>query len=141
MDLTGRKVIVPLSYGDVPGYILQEGKKLLGDYFMPVVDFMPLDDYNRLLMSSDVFIYGNYRQAAVGNIVVALYIGAKVFLNKKNPLYSMYKERGYKFFSLDELEEKINYQLTDEEIENNRTKVLTLSSYEHIKDNISRFFS
>lgn len=141
MDLTGRKVIVPLSYGDVPGYILEEGKKLLGDYFMPVVDFMPLEDYNRMLMSSDVFIYGNYRQAAVGNIVVALYIGAKVFLNKKNPLYSMYKERGYKFFSLDELEDKINYQLTEEEIENNRTKVLTSSSYEHIKDNIIHYFS
>lgn len=141
LDLTGRKVIVPLSYGDVPGYILEEGKKLLGDTFKPLVDFMPLDEYNRLLLSSDVFIYGNYRQAAVGNIVVALYIGAKVFLNPKNPLYDMYKERGYKFFSIDELEDKINYHLTKEEIENNRKKVLTTSSYDHIKENIVNFFS
>lgn len=141
IDLSGRKVIVPLSYGDVPGYIMEEGKKLLGESFEPVVDFMPLEDYNRLLLSSDVFIYGNYRQAAVGNIVVALYIGAKVFLNPKNPLYKMYKDRGYMFFSIDELEEKINYCLTEDEVNNNRKMVLSSSSYDHIKENIIRYFS
>lgn len=141
LDLTGRKVIVPLSYGDVPGYVLEEGKRILGDFFSPLVDYMPLDDYNRLLLGSDTFIYGNYRQAAVGNIVVALYIGAKVFLNTKNPLYNRYKEQGYKVFSIDELEDKINYHLTEEEILNNRRLILESSSYNHIKENIIRYFS
>lgn len=141
IDLTGRKVIVPLSYGDMPEYIMEEGKRILGEHFEPIVDFMPLDEYNKLLLSSSVFIYGNYRQAAVGNIVVALYVGGKVFLDEKNPLLQMYRDSGCIIFSIDELPEKINYELTEEEIETNKNAVIKNNSYEYLVKNIKQYFS
>ena len=118
----GRKIKVPLSYGasSVIKYIINNGELLLGERFVPILDFMPLDDYNKFLCSARTYIYGNYRQEAVGNIVVALYLGGAVFLHPSNVLLKEYKDMGCICFSTEELAEKINYHLTDEEKKKNR---------------------
>lgn len=127
LPLANRKVIVPLSYGGKNGnYIMEKGKALLGEVFLPITDFLPLDQYNKLLYRANVFIYNNYRQEAAGNIITALYIGGTVFLNTRNTLYSYFKDFGCILFTMDELEEKINYRLSENEVQNNRA---VLQSY------------
>ena len=69
-------------------YISKVGEQYFGRKFNAIRDFMPLEEYNKFLLSADVFIYGNWRQEAVGNILIALFIGGKVFLDEKNPLYN-----------------------------------------------------
>lgn len=139
IDIGDRKVIVPLSYGDIAAYVIKEGEKVLGNSFMPLVDFMPLDEYNKLLSSVRTFIYGNYRQAAIGNIVVAFCIGATVFLHDKNPLLQEFRNAGFVLFSVSELAQKINYELTSEEKEQNKRLIKSQYSTEvidkDIKDN------
>lgn len=117
INIGKRKVKVPLSYGasSVIKYIKEKGELLLGNRFVPILDFMPLDDYNRFLCSARTYIYGNYRQEAEGNIVVALYLGGAVFLHPSNVLLKEYRNMGCICFSTDELTEKIGYHLTDEE--------------------------
>ena len=116
-----RKVKVPLSYGasSVVKYVIEKGELLLGDRFVPILDFMPLDDYNKFLCSARTYIYGNYRQEAEGNIVVALYVGGAVFLHPSNVLLKEYRDMGCICFSTEELAEKINYHLTDDEKKTN----------------------
>ena len=122
LSLATRKVIVPLSYGGNNGnYIKEKGMDLLGESFLPITEFLPLEQYNKLLYRANVFIYNNYRQEAAGNIITALYIGGAVFLNTRNTLYSYFKDMGCVLFSVDELEEKINYRLSEKEVQNNRS--------------------
>jgi hypothetical protein len=91
-DLSGRTVYVPLSYGyaNYREYVLKIGKKMLGDRFYPLLDFMPLHEYNRTLSSCGYVIMNHFRQQAVGNIIAALTRGSKVFLGP-NFIYSTYK--------------------------------------------------
>lgn len=123
INIGDSKVIVPLSYGNMKyaDYVKETGYKLLGERFMPITDYLPLDEYNQLLSSAHVFIYPHYRQEAVGNILVSLYLGGKVFLNKVNPLLSFYKRLGLIIFDMDELTtETIKQPLQPEEVEHNR---------------------
>ena len=89
--------------------------------FKVVKNFLLLDDYNQLLLSANIFIYGNWRQEAVGNILIALYLGGKVFLDKRNPLLNFYKSLGLTLFDIEELsDEHLNSKLSSETINDNR---------------------
>lgn len=118
-----RKVVVPLSYGISywAKYVEKEGGKMLGNNFEPLMSFLPKEEYYNKFLSSNSFIFGHLRQCAVGNIIIALYLGAKVFLFKANPLYEYYKSMGVVIFSIDD-------ELTEE-------NAYTLLSYENRRRN------
>ena len=123
IDLGKRKVIVPLSYGWGKESVLEAGK-ILGNHFVPLTKLLPLNEYNTILSNARTFIYGNFRQEAVGNILIAFYLGGAVFFDKRNPLLVDLGKKGYIFFTLDQLKDKINYRLTEEERSHNRELVL-----------------
>ena len=102
LGMQGRKVIVPLNYGD-PDYrdkVIQQGKILLGDAFVPLLDYMPLQEYNRIISSCGNLVMNHIRQQAMGNISAALLRGGKVFLRQENPIYTYYSRLGAKLFIL-----------------------------------------
>ena len=101
-DLGARKVIVPLSYGDLNyrPHILRRGRELLGTAFMPLENFMPIADYMKLLESCGTVILNHHRQQAVGNIIASIHMGAKVFLNECNPCHAFFSRIGVRLFSL-----------------------------------------
>jgi hypothetical protein len=102
LDLRGRKIVVPLSYGSAPyrEHVVRQGSALLGAAFTPILDFLPLARYNELLQSCGTVIMNHHRQQAVGNIMTALYMGARVFLNEVNPCHSFFTRIGARVFSL-----------------------------------------
>lgn len=124
LNLGARKVYVPLSYSCIKRYkrcVLEGGHKLLGDRFCPLLDFMPLEEYNKLQLSISVAIYGNWRQEAAGNILVFLFIGSKVFLSKRNPVYEWALAHGLKVFELEGItQEQLDAPLTASEKISNR---------------------
>ncbi len=103
LDLRGRKVMVPLSYGSerYREHVVRHGAAILGAVFMPVLDFLPLARYNELLESCGTVIMNHHRQQAVGNIMSALYMGARVFLNEVNPCYAFFQRIGARVYSLE----------------------------------------
>ena len=88
------RVICPLNYGDTQykNYVIKKGKFLFKDKFMPIEEFIPAKNYVSLLSSCGVMIMNHIRQQAVGNVILGLYIGMKVFLNTKNPLFKFLLE-------------------------------------------------
>ena len=117
-------VVIPVSYGDksFAEDIEKAATKQYGSSAKMLKDFMPLSEYNKVLESCDVFIYGHYRQEAVGNILIALYLGGKVFLYNYNPLLGFYKSIGLTIFSIeDDLNsDSVNTKLHQSEILNNK---------------------
>lgn len=96
-------VIVPLSYGDTryAQYVLEKGHEILGLNFKPLTDFISKEEYYSLFLSSNVFLFGHYRQCAFGNILIAIYLGGKVFFYEKNPLLEYFKSMGLYVYSID----------------------------------------
>lgn len=138
-SLDNKTIISPISYGGSNKYkqhIKHLGKKLLGSHFQPLETFLPLEKYNQLMLSAEICIYGSWRQEAIGNIVIALYLGAKVFLSKYSPLLLWYRKMGVTIYELESInDEQLKIPLTIDQKERNRdilqkrynkTRMLTL---------------
>lgn len=98
-------LIVPLNYGDSPAYldfVKEEGGKILGDRFKPILDFMPKDDYFKYISQCTHMVMGHNRQQALGNIIWGLSAGLKLFFWKRSPVYRQYKAMGLEIYSLDD---------------------------------------
>lgn len=105
VDLGARRVIAPLSYGD-QGYaaaVIEAGTELLGDNFVPITGFLPLDQYNELLADCGTVIMGHRRQEGVGNVLRALWQGARLVMDRRSPVLKHLRSRGVDVSSVDEL--------------------------------------
>lgn len=144
LQLGGRRIIVPLSYNGNPEYrdtVLAAGKRIFGEGFMPLVEFMPLAEYNRLMQSASVAIYGNWRQEAIGNIIIALYLGAKVFIAARNPVYAWAKELGLDVYELETIDQQaLDTPLTDAQRLRNRTILSERFNRAHFLETVHSVF-
>ncbi|WP_373332389.1 TDP-N-acetylfucosamine:lipid II N-acetylfucosaminyltransferase [Thiopseudomonas alkaliphila] len=136
LNFDGRKVIVPLSYGDIEyrDIIIREGNKLFPRNFLPLTDFMPIDEYTTILQSCSIVIMNHLRQQALGNIVIALYMGAKVFLDERNPIYDFFIEQGAFIYKLEQLEMEFEDKLLIEQVMHNREVLKSYWSRDVILD-------
>lgn len=122
ININGRKIITPLSYGDknYREIIASEGHKNFGNNFHPLMNFMDVDEYIALLQSCSIVIMNHLRQQALGNIIISLYMGAKVFLDKDNPVYLFFRKRNAYIYLLDDLDVESKTLLKKEQIDYNR---------------------
>ena len=66
------KIYCPLSYGD-KGYaseVAEYGRKMFGDKFVPVLNYMKSDEYSVFLNKMDIAVFNNNRQQATANIEI-----------------------------------------------------------------------
>jgi hypothetical protein len=96
-DLSDRKVIIPLNYGDSKyGSKIQEyATTRLGPQVETLKDFLAFDDYQRLIKGCNVVIMNHSRQQALGNIIQALYNGAKVVLRTESTVFDYLSDKGF----------------------------------------------
>ncbi|MFS1423633.1 TDP-N-acetylfucosamine:lipid II N-acetylfucosaminyltransferase [Shewanella sp. 10N.286.48.B5] len=117
------KVVAPLSYGnrEYKEHICDFGKKKLSIDFIPLTDFMPIDDYIEVIQSCSVLIMNHLRQQALGNIIIGLFLGAKVFLQKRNPIFYYLTNLGFIIYSVDDVStESLKSRLSYDEVSLNR---------------------
>ena len=118
LNLNGKKIVVPLSYGGSPQYIrhiIKQGHQNWGTSFVPLYKFLPLNEYNQLMTTAEICVFPSWRQEAFGNIVIALYLGAKVFLSEKSSLVKYFESIGVVVYTIEQVkQEDINIPLSDE---------------------------
>ena len=96
-------ILSPLSYGNkkYADEIIELGKRKFGDRFYPLTEYMPLIEYQNILKSCGIVIMNHYRQQAVGNVMNAVFFGAKVFLSERNTLFHYLKRIGCYVYSIE----------------------------------------
>ncbi len=143
-DFKDRKIYVPLNYSGGKEYInfvKEKGYYYFGDNFKPILDFMPLKEYNKLISSCGFVIFNHIRQQAVGNIITMGYLGAKIFLNEKSPVYRYYKSLGINVYSLKELNEnELNFNLEIEDFKINKNSFFKTYSRNAVQNKIKKLF-
>lgn len=87
-----------LSYGEEKcrEWTIAYGKKVFGDKFHPVVDYMDKDSFVKFMSEMDVVMMFHNRQQAEGNIMTSLVLGKPVFMKPANPQFDMLKRMGVK---------------------------------------------
>lgn len=100
-----RKVIIPINYGndyngDKKKFIYEAQKYIDNGLYLD--NYLPKEEYNNLYDSVSHIIMGHVRQQAIGNIIMAITRGVKIFLYKDSVAYKHYKTLGYIVFSIEE---------------------------------------
>jgi hypothetical protein len=135
-----RKLFVPLSYGGTAEYkekVIDSGKEIFGDSFVPLLDFMSLDKYNEILSSCGFAIFNHVRQQGVGNIVSMGHLGAKLFLNSKSPVLKYFSNLGMKIFDIDTMNEfQLSENITNQELDINRMVLNNEYSKKAVNDKV-----
>ena len=143
-NIDNRKVIMPLSYGGTKKYVknqIKRGEMKWHNNYVPLLNYLPLDKYNELLLSAEHFIFSSWRQEAVGNILIALYLGGKVFLSEKSPILNYFRNMGLSIYSLEKMtQEDLDTKLDDNLINLNRKIINDKYNEKVVVDKIKRFW-
>ena len=142
---TNSSIIMPLSYSGTPKYIsnvIKFGNKLYGTKFEPLNDFLPIGQYNHILQTASICVFSNWRQEAFGNIVISLYLGAKVYITKRSPLLKSIIGLGCKIFALEDVDtqECFNEPLSADDKRHNREILKQLYNSERLYSLIRKHF-
>lgn len=135
---------MPLSYGDkyYAEYLIQviESNKMKINV---ILDFIEKGEYASFLTHCKALVLGCIRQQALGNIIMMLSQGGKVFLYKDSMDYQYLKKEGFVVFTIEQdlTDENINAPLTESEIAINRKRIADLWSYENVLMRLNRFLT
>ena len=134
------KVYVPLSYGDDDNYkklVIQEYKKEIGSKLVVLDTFLPMNEYNSIMLSCGFVIMNHIRQQAMGNIYLSLWNGAKVFLDESSFAFKNLKSDGLKVYKISEFNKEYSSFENPQIITRNREIILATRgqdvSLEHIR--------
>lgn len=99
------EIVTPLSYGATKEYselVISKYKEVFGEKYTPITEMMSFDKYLKYLQSMDIGIFAHNRQQAGHNIMLMLYFGKKVYINRLNGYYHASNEDfGSRSFPLD----------------------------------------
>ena len=82
---------------------------LYGDKFRPLDDFLPPQEYQKILNSVDVAIFNHDRQQALGNILILLHLGKKVFVKNDITTWNFLKKKGLTVYNTYDID-KSNFE-------------------------------
>jgi len=99
-----KKIYIPLSYGNqnYAKEVIAYSKRKLGINAEPMINFVPLTEYNKILQSCGIVIMNHFRGQAAGNILASLYKGSKVYLSEDNLIYHYLKRVGCHIYSIEQ---------------------------------------
>lgn len=122
------KLVMPLSYGGTTKYADVVEKEFCEAFPHKVKTlriYMPLHEYNKIFLDINSCIMSAWRQESIGTIIMCLYLGIKVFMSNRSPLYKWLTECGFKMFELESISrESLESPLTDNIRQHNRMLVI-----------------
>jgi dTDP-N-acetylfucosamine:lipid II N-acetylfucosaminyltransferase len=128
------RMFLPLAYGDKKyrDDLKEEARMLFGDQIEIQEDFISLEKYTEKLTSVGYSVFNCAIQQGIGNMIILLWLGVKIFLRKENPAYKDFKKWGLWIYSVqsDLPEEDFKRGLTQEQIQHNRKIIKAYMSEE-----------
>lgn len=135
------KIICPLSYGSeaTQAKITKIGKEKFGEKFIPLVEFLELEEYFRILMRIDIAAFNHDRQQALGNITTLIGHGKKVYIKSDISTWKTLIKKEMKIF---DIKKGIDLELlSDFEKESNKKKIKKYYSKEKLKEDWEKIFN
>ncbi len=143
------EIVCILSYGGPKGYIdevINYGREKFGDKFKPVINYLPPDEYSRLLSQIDIAVFNHNRQQATANIEILSYLGKKLFIRSDTTTWDHYVIRDRCSFYDTKLIENMTYDdfvsFSEKSIKNNVAyfrKIWDLNYVKSLWDNVMEF--
>lgn len=145
MDLKDElRFTLVLSYGGSKQYVSEVENAYKSSFPQKVevlTSYLPLQVYNQIFLKVRSMIMSAWRQESIGTIIMGFYLGVKVFMSERSPLYKWFVDCGFKVFAIETAkEEDLDTPLSIKDKQRNREIVLERYNEERIarslKENI-----
>ena len=104
MDLKGRQLVIPLSYGEKGcAEIVKNAIDKTEIEAIILTDFMPKEDYHKIMNNCSYAIFGMMRQQAMANVYYCLKQGIKVFMYRDSIPYCFLKNIGAVVYAIEDI--------------------------------------
>lgn len=104
------EIYCPLSYGcgskEYVKNVINLGNFYFGDRFIPMLDFIPYDEYIHILKDIDIAIFNHNRQQAMGNILTLLYLKKKIYISDNITTWSFMMDNHLNIRSIKNIQEE-----------------------------------
>ncbi len=132
------KLIIPLSYGGSKKYandIEAIYKEEYPNQIETLRDYIPLHEYNKYFMRLKSMILAAWRQESQGTAMMGFYLGIKVYMSEKSPLYKWFVDCGFAVFPIEKATSvSLCTPLALEEKKKNRSLVVERYNEDRIKE-------
>lgn len=132
------KLIIPLSYGGHEKYINDVENEYKNNYPGQIEilrDYIPLYEYNKYFLRLKAMILSAWRQESQGTAMMGFYLGIKVYMSERSPLYKWFIDCGFSVFPIEKVtSDNFFNPLSLEEKEKNRALVVERYNDDRIKD-------
>ena len=96
------RTILPLAYGSPESAYLNQVTKTAKIKGIQILEnFIPYEEYQQLYAEATVYITNTVRQIGFGNTRMAIEFGLKIYMNRKNVIFSFLKNLGVKIYPLE----------------------------------------
>ncbi|MES1952429.1 4-alpha-L-fucosyltransferase [Salinisphaera sp. S4-8] len=130
-------ILTPLSYGNrlYAENVINVGKRIFGEKFVAITDFMSGNDYSDFLGSIDIAIFNHDRQQAMGNTITLLGMGKTVFMRRDITPWQLFSSLGITLGDVEYFElKKFRPEVTEE----NSRRIAAYFSEERLVDQYAR---
>ena len=113
------KIYCILSYGGSEVYkrdLIKYGNEIFKEKFIPILNFMKLDEYMKFISNIDIAIFAHKRQQGVGNISSFLSMEKTVYLREDVTTYEDFINLGIKIKSFEKINELEKLEIFNKEI-------------------------
>lgn len=135
LDLDGRKLIIPVSYGGSKVYaemVRNAYEDAFGEKAIVLTDYLPRQEYYDLLSSCGYAVFFHERQQASCNVEELLRHGVKIFFSETSLNYRHYSKTGYHVFTVqNDLDQRNIMPLSDCEKWDNIKKWYSTNNQEY----------
>jgi hypothetical protein len=110
-------IYAPLSYGNqsYARKVIEKGKELFGDKFIPLTEFMPFEKYLEYLGEIDIVIFAHKRQQALGNSIILLGLGKKVYMRNDITPWQFFADISVKVYNIENIDLNLLSKFTKED--------------------------
>jgi hypothetical protein len=100
------KILVPLNYGGDPKYVetvVEHGKALFAEKFIAITDMLDKREYDKLLASIDVCVFGHHRQQGLYVVYSVFARQKKMYIRSSTSTYEGLKANGFVVFPSEDI--------------------------------------
>ena len=92
-----------LSYGDLKykDEVIKKGQEIFGTRFSYIDKYLSPEDYCDYMAQNDILVFNQNRQQGIGNALMGLALGLKVFIQSKVTTYEYLTQHGFNIFDTD----------------------------------------
>lgn len=140
------KIFALLAYGEdkYADEVIAYGKAAFNDKFIGIKDYLQFKDFVLFMNRMDIIIFNHERQQAVGNLLLAMYLKKKIFMNEKSTLCEFFEKDNNIMVNKtqDLLQQDFNGFRNERDgiLENNKIRVKNILSEKYFVDSWSILF-